>query len=167
MITESGIMTGSIDVMTLINTILTLITAMLGMITAVYAISSAARSKRAEEVATDNAVLMKEVAVNTNSMTTTIAALSVKEGQRDGLERGARIANGLAEALARGQQEGRDQAMVASGPPPAAGEKPLPVADDRTADAAEKSAAALEKSADATARVATAAEESKDKPKKE
>lgn len=140
-----------IDVVALVQAIFTGLAAVLSALAGIYAIIAANRAKRAETVSTANANVIRQVEINTNSMTTQIAALSRREGVVEGMERGV----ATAAVLARGQKEGREQtAGEAALRVERSAEEPVPVADDRTAVAAERSATATE-------RVAAAAEDKK------
>lgn len=150
--------TQPIDVVALVQAIFTGLAALLGAVASIYAIVAASSAKRAETISRDNSAIIKQVEINTNSMTTQIGALSKKAGIEEGVKRGEETAGLVAESLARGQREGRAQAnesasLGASLVSHSTTEKPpVPVADERVADAAERSATATE-------RVAAAAEE--------
>lgn len=99
----------------------------------------------------DNVVLIER---NTNSLTKQIADLSQTKGEQIGKEKErARIAQ-EAVTLAEGQRQGveseRASAASTSTQTLQPGKKPIDVADDRTAKAAERSANAQERTADAT-----------------
>lgn len=142
----------------------------------VYSIVSANRARRAETNSRTNSdsigKVIDNVALierNTNSMTSEIARLSREKGATEGERVGVLAGEKKAQELAEGQRQGRDHERASGGqsyhaPPQASPhvphrsvvEPPLPVADARTADAAERSAAATERVADA-AEEATAA----------
>lgn len=99
---------------------------------------------------------------NTNSMTSTIKELAGKAGIAEGVALQRVKGEETAKTLAEGQRQGMEiaaavAAAAAGAPTPAApahaGEKPpLPVADDKTATAAERSADAQERTAEAAER---------------
>lgn len=129
----------------------------------VYSIVSANRAKRAEQQSKQNSQnigrVVDNVALierNTNSMTSEIARLSREKGEVEGERIGVLAGEKKARELAEGQRQGRDDRRSDIGhhlplhvPHRPVVEQPLPVADARTADAAERSAAATERVADA------------------
>lgn len=135
----------------------------------VYVMIGAARAKRAEVATVAVASTVADVSVdlgkikddvklleiNTNSMTSTIAALSEKAGIVKGEAKEKATGERVAEALRQGAEQ--ERAAVAAAAPvaaveakPGAGKPPLPVADERTAGAAERVASATERVANAT-----------------
>lgn len=121
-----------------------------------FTMISAARAKRSEEASLRNANSIKSVSddlklleKNTNSISERNEAIAKKLGITEGIEQ--ERASVLAHAT-----NSQPQVIGHNSPP-------LPVADDRTAAAAEQTAVAAERSAAATERVADAAE---DVPKK-
>lgn len=104
--------------------------------------------------------IAKEGVVKIDAVATQIDGLLVdrdKSKVREGEVKGKLAGEATAATLAEGQRQGAasERASVAAANPtampvPTDGKKPLPVADDRTAHAAERSAAAQERTAAAT-----------------
>lgn len=119
----------------------------------VYSIIGAARAKRAEVSSLANAVSIKALEKNTNSISERNEAIAKKLGITEGVaqERASVLAHASAPQVVMQQQP------IASAQP--APGRPLPVADERTAVAAERTATATEDSAKAAERVADVAEE--------
>lgn len=122
-----------------------------------FTMVSAARAKRSEEASLRNAQSIKMVSdnltlleKNTNSISERNEAIAKKLGIREGID----------------QERSSVLAHATNAQPPGMGHNapPLPVADQRTAAAAEQTAVAAERSAAATERVADAAEDVSKKP---
>lgn len=165
-----------IDLVELIKAVFFGIASICFPLATIYSVVAANRAKRAELQSTANSTSITKVndnvaliERNTNSMTSEIARLSREKGATEGERVGVLAGEKKAQELAEGQRQGRDHERASGGqsyhaPPQAPPhvphrsvvEPPLPVADARTADAAERSAAATERVADA-AEEATAA----------
>lgn len=116
--------------------------AVLGGVAAVYAVIGAKRAERAVATSAANGANIALIERNTNSMTTRIEQLARKEGEVIGEAKGTRRGEATAATLAEGQRQGRELAsnQLSSAP----GDAPVPVVDDKVAEAIKQSAMATE-----------------------
>lgn len=146
-----------IDVVELVKAIFTGVAALGSVFAAVYAVVSAARSKRAEVLATKADAKIDTVSKQIDGLLTARDAAKVREGE----EKATAAAGVSADELARGVELGiaQERASVAAANPVSAavataeivgGAAPIPVTDkasDRVAAATEKLADVAEKTA--------------------
>lgn len=106
---------------------------------------------------------LEVVKKQTDGVIAQVTALATSTGRIEGEHAATTKAADTASTLALGQQQGRDaeRESIAAKTIITDRETPLPVSDDRTANASERVAEATERSADAAQRVASAAEDKK------